>query len=333
MPTELSKSASKKLGIIVNPFSGRDVRRVAARASTSDHHEKQQQVTRLVLGALSVGVERIYLGHEPFRINVKAVENLPQRDQVEILHYPLTHSAKDTLTMAQMMWDEGCRTFIVLGGDGTSRVVASQFRDATILPLSTGTNNVFPYRLEASIAGMAAGLIATGKVNNSHCQRCKMINIVCGEQTDIALIDAVLLRNDFLGSLLPFKAENLADIVLTRAEPASVGMSPIGGFLTPSGHHDDFGVVTRCDASSTVQITVPISPGLHETVGIESSKQLAFSEKVSLSGPGILAFDGDRVFRLEEADQATVWVERNGPRIIEAEIVMRLAAEQGLFTH
>ena len=37
------------LGIVVNPMSGRDVRRVAARASTSQHHEKQQQVTRLRL--------------------------------------------------------------------------------------------------------------------------------------------------------------------------------------------------------------------------------------------------------------------------------------------
>ncbi|MBT7876526.1 MAG: hypothetical protein HN738_00440, partial [Gammaproteobacteria bacterium] len=55
-----SKSFHANMGIIVNPFSGRDVRRVAARASTSDHHEKQQQVTRLVLGALSQGVEKIY---------------------------------------------------------------------------------------------------------------------------------------------------------------------------------------------------------------------------------------------------------------------------------
>ena len=82
------------MGIIVNPFSGRDVRRVAARASTSDHHEKQQQVTRLVLGALSQGVEKIYLAHEPFRINEKAVENLPERDQIEILRFTLTHSAR-----------------------------------------------------------------------------------------------------------------------------------------------------------------------------------------------------------------------------------------------
>ena len=124
------------LGIIVNPFSGRDVRRIAAKASTSDHKEKQQQVSRLVLGALSMGVERVFLAHEPFRINEKAVENLAIRQKIEILRFKLQHSAEDTRTMCQQMWLNGCRTFIVLGGDGTSRIVASALPDSTILPVS-----------------------------------------------------------------------------------------------------------------------------------------------------------------------------------------------------
>ncbi|MBD3646630.1 MAG: hypothetical protein HUJ31_04055, partial [Pseudomonadales bacterium] len=55
-----------RLGIVVNPMSGRDVRRVAARASTNAHHDKQQQLTRLVLAALEQGVDEICLGNEPF---------------------------------------------------------------------------------------------------------------------------------------------------------------------------------------------------------------------------------------------------------------------------
>ncbi|MFT7221286.1 MAG: hypothetical protein ACI8Z1_002908 [Candidatus Azotimanducaceae bacterium] len=328
----MSPSATKQLGIIVNPFSGRDVRRVAARASTSDHLDKQQQVTRLVLGALSQGVDTIYLGHEPFRINEKAVENLPERDQIEILRYKLTHKAQDTQTMAELMWEKGCRTFIVLGGDGTSRIVARRFSDATILPLSTGTNNVFPYRLEATIAGMAAGLIATDKVSHNECQRCKMIHITSESQKDIALIDAVLLHNDFLGSLLPFKAADLGKILLTRAEPASVGMSPIGGLMTPAGHHDDFGVLAVCNPNAATQINVPVSPGLHEMVGVESSVPVDFGQEITFTGPGILAFDGDREIKLAAGESATASIERNGPRIIEAERVMALAAQQGLFT-
>lgn len=321
------------LGIIVNPFSGRDVRRVAARASTSDHHDKQQQVTRLVLGALSQGVDKIYLAHEPFRINEKAVENLPVRNQIEILKFPLTHTAGDTTTMSQMMWDQGCRVFIVLGGDGTSRIVARAFPEATILPLSTGTNNVFPYRLEASVAGMAAGLVATGKVSAESCLRCKRIHIQKDDDTDIALIDAVLLRNDFIGSLLPFNAEDLSTIVLSRAEPAAIGISPIGGFITPVGHVDDGGVMVECNDAAHRRINVPISPGLHREVGIESTRKLTLEEVVQFNGPGILAFDGDRTLKLAEGESATALIRRDGPRIIEAERVMTQAAASKLFEY
>ncbi len=319
------------LGIIVNPFSGRDVRRVAARASTSDHHEKQQQVTRLVLGALSMGVDRIYLGHEPFRINEKAVENLPERDRIEILRYKLTHKAADTTTMATMMWDAGCRVFIVLGGDGTSRIVASSFTDATILPLSTGTNNVFPYRLEASVAGMAAGLVAAGRISSEDCIRCKRIHIEKDDIHEIALIDAVMLRNDFLGNLLPFEADNLADVVLTRAEPASIGISPIGGFIAPTGLHDDNGVYVDCHQEAPRKLEIPISPGLHQQVGINDVRKLSLGGTVTVTGPGVLAFDGDRTIKLLDSETADIRVERDGPRIIEAEKIMESAARNGLF--
>lgn len=322
---------TSRLGIIVNPFSGRDVRRVAARASTSDHHEKQQQVTRLVLGALSQGVDRIYLGHEPFRINEKAVENLPERNQIEILRYRLTHSADDTRTMAAMMWERDCRVFIVLGGDGTSRIVAREFPDATILPLSTGTNNVFPYRIEASVAGIAAGLVATGRIATDSCLRCKRILIEKDAEQDIALIDAVLLHNDFIGSLLPFEAANLSTILLTRAEPASIGISPIGGFLIPTGHHDNRGVIAQCSPTAAQKINVPISPGLHAAVGIEAARTLNLGETMHFEGPGILAFDGDRTMKLAEGETASAVILRDGPRIIEADRVMQEAANNQLF--
>ncbi len=321
----------KSLGIIVNPFSGRDVRRVAARASTSDHHEKQQQVTRLVLGALSMGVERIYLAHEPFRINEKAVENLAVRDQVEILRFKLTHTAADTSTMARMMWDAGCRVFIVLGGDGTSRIVAREFTDATMLPLSTGTNNVFPYRLEASVAGMAAGLVASGKVPIDHCLPCKRIHVQKGDIHDIALVDAVQLHDDFLGNLMPFEADKLGALVLARAEPASIGISPIGGYFEPVSHRDDSAVLVQCDPSAQTRINVPISPGLHADVGIRSARKIELDQPVQIEGPGILAFDGDRTIKLEPGSTASVTVSRDGPRIIEAEHIMAIAAADQQF--
>ena len=51
-----------------------------------------------------------------------------------------------------------------MGGDGTNRIVANAWKEATIVPLSTGTNNVFPEPVEATLAGSAAGLVAAGRV-------------------------------------------------------------------------------------------------------------------------------------------------------------------------
>lgn len=318
-------------------MSGRDVRRVVARASTSGHQEKQQQVTRLVLGAFAQGVERIFLANEPFRINSRAVENLKQRDQVTILEIPLTHSAIDTQTMAQRMWQEGCRVFIVLGGDGTNRIVSRTLPEAIILPLSTGTNNVFPAFVEASIAGAAAGLIASSVLDyRDHCLRCKQIHLTLseGKGSDLAIIDAVLLSNDQLGSLLPFKAQNITSLLLTRAEPASIGVSPIGGYLLPCHHEDDFAIFVRCkpvagDGSKT--LTVPISPGLYNEVHVEHIEKTMLNEQVTISGPGILAFDGDRTIKLESHESTRLVVRRDGPWIIETPLIMNAAARLGLF--
>jgi len=325
-----------KLGIIVNPMSGRDVRRVEAKASTSGHHEKQLLVTRLVLGALEHGVDKIYLGNEPFRINERAVENLKEKNKVQQLDYPLSHTADDTITLTNLMWEEGCRVFIVLGGDGTNRVVAKAQPNAIILPLSTGTNNVFPLRVEASVAGAAAALIATKKINyKKHCSRCKQIKVSVNNQFfDLALIDMVLLKNDHIGSVLPFAENNLGQIFLTRAEPASVGMSPIGGYLMPCGENDDFGVMVDCTLDCTAvpryHVRVPLSPGLYGEVGLSGFSKLQFGQSYRCMDSGILAFDGDRLICIDAGDDVEITLRRDGPWVIYPDKILQIAAQQGL---
>lgn len=312
-------------------MSGRDVRRVAARASTTTHHDKQQQVTRLVLGAFEQGVQRIYLANEPFRINARAVENLPQRDRVELLDFPLTHSGADTASMMNAMWQEGCRTFIVLGGDGTNRMVALTHPDAVILPLSTGTNNVFPYMAEASVAGAAAGLAATGRLDAKQCcLRTKQIHVLHNGVHHAALVDAVLLKRDLLGNLMPFDPDNIAALVLARAEPASIGMSPVGGYVRPCHHDDDFGVAVTVGTPARYRPRVPISAGLYGDIDIREIAVVELGTTIAMKGPGILAFDGDRTLRLAADDRLDISIRRDGPWIIEPAAAMEAAVAAGL---
>ena len=320
-----------QLGIIVNPMSGRDVRRIAARASIMTHEHKLRQVTRLVLGAAAQGVDEILCIKDPFRISERAVENLPERGKVRLVDVPATHTAEDTRVAAREMWQAGCRTFIVLGGDGTNRIVASEFPDARLLPLSTGTNNVFPYMVEASVAGAAAGLIATDRVNAMEtCLRTKRVHIEADGKSAIALVDAVVLQNDMLGSFLPFEAENIAALVLARAEPASIGMSPIGGFIEPCYHEDDFGVIIETGEPAVHRVSAPVSAGLYGDIAIRSLRRIALDERVHLGASGIVAFDGDRELKATTGVDARV--SRDGPWIIEPPKVMADAVRLGAFS-
>jgi predicted polyphosphate/ATP-dependent NAD kinase len=58
----------------------------------------------------------------------------------------------------------GVDAIVVLGGDGTSRVVARSCGEIALCPLSTGTNNAFPSIREATVAGIATGLVVGGRV-------------------------------------------------------------------------------------------------------------------------------------------------------------------------
>ena len=67
--------------------------------------------------------------------------------------------------------EEGLRCFLkravkrlFFGGDRTNRAIVKSSSDIDLIPLSTGTNNVFPISSEATLAGIVAGLNALGRL-------------------------------------------------------------------------------------------------------------------------------------------------------------------------
>ena len=81
--------------------------------------------------------------------------------KVHFVEHAVEHSADYTRLS---MLDPSVRLIIVLGGDGTHRVVASKCGDIPLVTLSSGTNNAFPECCEATTAGIAAGLCASGRL-------------------------------------------------------------------------------------------------------------------------------------------------------------------------
>jgi hypothetical protein len=326
---------ASSVGIIANPLSGRDVRRLAARAGTSGPEDKRSQVARAVLGAVAGGAERVLVMKEPFRVSLGAVENLRLDCEIEVIDVGARLRAVDTTRAAEAMRRAGCGCLVALGGDGTSRAIAATWPDAPLVTISTGTNNVFPTAVEPTAAGAAAGLVAAGRVAlDEVAARAKVLRVaIDGEPDDLALVDVVLLVDDHVGNLLPFDPSQIRQVVLARAEPAAVGTSPIGGLLLPAGRKDDFGVrveLATADAPGR-ELLAPISPGLYRSFRIAGFARLELGDEVELAGPAVLAFDGDRERRLAAGQSARVRLLRDGPWHVDVPRALRRASERGLF--
>ena len=328
--------APRPLGLIVNPLSGRDVRRLLGRAGNDTPEAKRNQLERAAIGAALAGVTRILWTKDVFRIAESALEYLPidaERERLD-LGRPETRPA-DTLRCVAAMRDAGCGALLVLGGDGTNRLVAEAWPDAPIVPLSTGTNNVFPLLVEPTLAGAAAGLVASGRLALAEvAERAKVVRVRYADgAASLALVDAGLLRDDFVGSLLALDPAKLETLVLARAEPASVGLSPLGGLILPCGRGDDFGVELHFapGGASGRALLAPVSPGIYRTAHVVSTRRLALGEAVTLKGPGVLAFDGDRERALAPGEPVELRVVRDGPFVIDPARALALAAERGLY--
>ncbi|MBE0610516.1 MAG: ATP-NAD kinase, partial [Dehalococcoidia bacterium] len=201
-----------------------------------------------------------------------------------------------------------------------------------LVALSTGTNNVFPQMVEGTVAGAAAGLIASGKVPLREASRqVKLVHVsIDGEKDDLALIDAVLLDEAFVGAKAIWSPARLKTLVLARAEPAVVGMSAIGGLLHPVPDCADAGLTVEAGPGGP-EVMAPIAPGLYAPVRVRAFRQIELGEPVHVQGPGVLALDGERERRLKPGQAATVTVRRDGPMVVDVPLVLNLAASRGLF--
>jgi hypothetical protein len=319
------------VAVIANPVSGRDVRRLLANAARSSIQDKVTIVRRVAIGAVAAGATRLVVLPDPHSIAKKALSTMQLDVEVVELSVPRTHDERETVAAAAALQEMGVGAVVVLGGDGTNRVVAKGWADAPIVPLSTGTNNVFPAHVEPTIGGAAAGLVASGAIELAvAARRTKVVHVdIDGEEPDFALVDAVLTADVVVGDRTPFDAAKLRAAVLAIADPAAVGISPIGGLLQPCGRDDDAAIALRFGEGRA--LTVPISPGLYTRVGIVSCDRIDLGHDIEVGGPGILAFDGDRRRVLRDGQTARLRVDRDGPWVIDVHRTMAEAAARGVY--
>lgn len=331
------------VGVVANPASGRDIRRLVAGASVFDNAEKGGMVYRLMVGLGAVGVERVLMMPAAAGVSESLRRGLlgntgvnKQRlPELEFLQMPVKGDARDTEAAVGLLREQGVSAIAVLGGDGTSRVAARRSARVPLCALSTGTNNVFPRIRESTVAGLAMGLVATGRLGGEVIRQEKVLHVgLNGEPNyDTALVDAAVSSEQWVGARALYTAGGISEMVVTSASPHAVGLSSVAGLLDPVSRAADHGLYLRLTGpeDAETELTVPLAPGLVVKVGVAERRRLDPGDPVSLDPVrGSLALDGEREIELHPEDTVEVRLERDGPLTIDVEEAMRLAAERGL---
>ena len=328
---------SPLVGIIANPASGRDIRRLVAHGTVFDNNEKTAIVRRVLLGLEAVGIRRVaYMPEHDFGILPRALAELHGHTvsiETSPLEIPALGTSADSTRAAQRLAELGAGCIVTLGGDGTNRAVAKGCGSVPLVPISTGTNNVFPTFLEGTLAGMAAGLIARDmRVRKTIRQAPRLEVCVDGAAVESALVDVIVSSMPFVGARALWDTSVVREVVLSHVAPATIGFSALGGALLNSsyerneraGMHIVLGV-------GGPQVLVPLAPGLVTWVGVRSYNLLAMDDVVRFQpGTGTIALDGEREIELSTTSVVEVRLCADGPSVVDVPAALEAAAHAGL---
>ena len=322
------------VGIIANPASGKDIRRLVAYGSVFDNQEKVRILRRVLIGLAAVGVERICYMQDYFGIVDRALSRIDIKVPISALNFKLTGTQEDSIQAAQTMAAEGAACIVTLGGDGTNRAVVKGNASVPLLPISTGTNNVFPDMVEGTIAGLAAGLVAKrlvplSEVASTHT---RLEVILDDKMVDLALVDALVYDSVFVGSRAVWDMDKVRAVFLNRAEPENIGISSIGGQIHPVGPADPMGLCLELGGNGRAVIA-PVAPGMIREVLVSAQSVMQIGEefKIRLT-PSVLALDGEREVEIRQGQQAAIRLGEAGPTVVDVTRTMKAAMQRNIFT-
>jgi predicted polyphosphate/ATP-dependent NAD kinase len=304
-----------------------------AHGSVFDNNEKTNIVRRVILGLDAVGVGEVLLMPDGFGIGRRALKHIQPKLEVEFLDMRARFDQTDSTRAAKAMREAGVGCIVTLGGDGTNRVVAKGCGDVPLVPISTGTNNVFPVMIEGTIAGLAAGLVAAGLVDVDQVVRQTLRLEVCRDDqvVDIALVDVAVYDDLFVASRAIWDMSKVRAVVLTRAEPGNIGLSSIGGNLRARPANGRQGLFLRMGDDGQ-QVLAAVAPGLVRRVRIAEHRLLSPGDTVPVTDrPSILALDGEREIRVHASDEFYVRLSLKGPRVVDVPEALVAAAASGFF--
>ncbi len=335
---------STTVGIIANPVSARDIRRLITNASSLQVADRANIVMRMLASLGSVGVKHVVMMPDNGGVRGHVQRGLIREKntggrawpKLEFLEMPVYSSVEDTLMAVRKMVALKVSAILVLGGDGTHRAVASVCDGIPIAGLSTGTNNAFPDYREPTITGLAAGLYVTGQIEHvDACVSNKMLNVSINgsEQKEIALVDVAITTDRYVGARALWRTDTFRELYVTYGEPHGTGMSSIAGLIDPVSRRDPHGLMIElgpCDECGQT-LTAPIAPGLMSSIGIKNVEKITADKTYSpMTKAGSIALDGEREIEFSENDRVEITLQCDAFITIDVERAMATAAKNQL---
>jgi NAD kinase len=121
------------VGIIANPASRKDIRRLVAFGSVYDNQEEINCISRILRGLDTLGIRQVPALAELYGLIIQAHEQAHVGLRVELLEMPMTRTAQDSTEAARIMSAQGVECIIVLGGEG--QVALASISPGMIIPI------------------------------------------------------------------------------------------------------------------------------------------------------------------------------------------------------
>jgi hypothetical protein len=126
--------------------------------------------------------------------------------------------------------------------------------------------------------------------------------------------------------------DKVRQVFLNRAEPDSIGLSAIGGLISPIAAWEP-----RClnlELGNHGQpVTAPVAPGVVKRVFVSKKEIMNLDQEAEVRFvPSVLALDGEREVEVRHGQQVSVRLSRNGPMVVDVKRTMAAAVRKGVLT-
>ena len=315
------------VGIIANPLSGKDIRRLVASASVVSTHMKSNEILKLYAGLVAYGIKKVYVMPDYSDISRRAREQYSEKIETILINTNILDAEETTIRAAKKMEANKVGCIIVFGGDGTCRLVSKHINTTPILPVSTGTNNLFPLNLEGTVVGIAAAKFCLLKNIKKYCTREKKLEIYDGNNLiDSSLVDVVITKTPYIGSRAIWDIKNIDELFIAKISHEGIGFSSIGYSLLKKDLDFNKGIhitLGENDYNNPQKIMSAIAPGKIEEIEIQGWKEFDNNNEIGVKlSSGTVALDGERTIEFSSSQKISVKLNIEGPYCLKVKEIL-----------